>query len=164
MEDEPKPAGNSMNDIRKTPMEMVHDFRKQIPVDVRGLALALGASVEQGWMDPSLTGSLKKAEEEFLITLNGDNSPKQQRIILAHLLGHCILHSHLIQETVTEPYDPGIMEQQENEANEFAMDLLLPIESIKELRAKGITTPGALAERLQVPLAAMNSRLAGIEV
>ena len=57
------------------------------------------------------------------ITINGDLPDVLQKVVLAHELGHCVLHSGSSSAAFHEEY----------EANVFASELLLPDEAVLEV-------------------------------
>ena len=55
-------------------------FRKSIPVDVEGLAQALGIEVHSAYLSDGISGMLERSgEDEFRISLNASDSATRQR-------------------------------------------------------------------------------------
>lgn len=150
--------------------EIVNHFRKQIPVDVEGLALALGIPVKKIAFPPNISGAIKKiGPDKFMIGVNAEHSETRQRFTIAHEIGHFVLHRHLIGDGITDTTayrsdgdspNPNIGAKEETEANKFAANLLMPAESIIYLReAENLRSSTQLARRLEVSPAAMEIRL-----
>ena len=124
--------------------EIVNHFRKQIPVDVEGLALALGVPVKRIAFPPDISGAITKiGSDKFMIGVNAEHSGTRQRFTIAHEIGHFVLHRHLIGKGITDTIayrsdgdspNPNIGPKEETEANKFAANLLMPAESIIYLR------------------------------
>ncbi len=86
-----------------------------------------------------------------VITVNSDLTPELSRIILAHELGHAVLHSNLAG--VHAFHDFRLFDETsvyEYEANIFAADLLIDDEQVLSLLVSDISFFGAAAE-LNVP-------------
>lgn len=112
----------------------------------------------------------RRANDHFLITVNAIDPPTRQRFTTAHELGHYMLHRDRIGDGIADDrayrstssgryHNTRIGPREETQANTFAANLLMPYELIEKLKADGITTPHALADRLQVSEQAMCIRL-----
>lgn len=66
------------------------------------------------------------------ITINSDLPKILQKVVLAHELGHCILHSSSTCATFHEVTLFDSVDRQEYEANVFASELLLSDEDVLE--------------------------------
>lgn len=154
-------------------LEIVNHFRERVPVDVRGLALALDASVSEEDLGPSVSGILQKnGEDRFSIKVNASHSPRRKRFTIAHEIGHLIFHRHLIGDGIIDnkayraegmPKPSKIGPRQETEANKFAANLLMPATAIIELHNAGMTSAKELADRMEVSEAAMEIRLSAMK-
>ncbi len=67
------------------------------------------------------------------ITINGDLPDVLQKVVLAHELGHCVLHSGSSSAAFHEVILFDTADQKEYEANVFASELLLPDEAVLEV-------------------------------
>lgn len=165
------PKLSQMKTITET-LEIVNHFRERIPVDVHGLALALGASVSEENLGPSVSGILQKhGEERFSIQVNASHPYRRKRFTIAHEIGHLVFHSHLIGEGIidnkayrAEGMSKGskIGSKQETEANKFAANLLMPASAIIGLQNEGVTSSKEMADKLEVSEAAMDIRLSSV--
>lgn len=64
------------------------------------------------------------------ITVNSDLPDVLQRLVLAHELGHCILHSGFSSAAFHDVTLFDVTDRKEYEANVFASELLLPDETV----------------------------------
>jgi len=158
-----------MQDISNT-LEIIEHFRRQVPVDVEGLAMALGIPVKRIDFEGNVSGQIKRWNgDKFMIGVNARDAETRQRFTIAHELGHFILHRHLIGNEITDNSayradgktgNPNIGVKEETEANRFAANLLMPAESIIHLREnENITSPQAMAKRLEVSPKSMEIRM-----
>lgn len=67
------------------------------------------------------------------ITVNSDLPDVLQRLVLAHELGHCILHSGSSGAAFHDVTLFDVADRKEYEANVFASELLLPDEAVLEV-------------------------------
>jgi len=129
-------------------LALVKSFMRSIPVNVEGLALALGIKVIYSNLDENISGMLKKEENgHFTIYINDTHAQTRQRFTIAHELGHYMLHRNLIgngiaddcayRSTSSDVYkNTNIGKSEETEANQFAASILMPkpaIENVKTL-------------------------------
>jgi Zn-dependent peptidase ImmA (M78 family) len=149
-------------------LSTVNHFRESIPVDVEGLALALGIKVRKAYLSDNISGMIRKVKEGFEITVNARHPETRQRFTLAHEIGHYVLHRSLMGDGNVDDrayrsdgsvQNNCIGPREETEANKFAANLLMPSEAIKKLRADGIDTPAKMAYLLKVSEGAMRIRL-----
>ena len=154
--------------------ELINQYRKTAPVDVEGLARALGISVRRAYLGSDLSGMIERHDEDkYLITVNAAHVLTRQRFTVAHELGHYMLHRQEIgdgmeddaayRSSSTGRYKNScIGPREETQANQFAANLLMPWELLEKLREEGFSLPeqaARLASRLEVSLRAMRIRL-----
>jgi len=113
------------------------------PVDVHRLARLEGVEVDRSDFGEEISGLLVKDGARAVIGVNGRDVPARQRFTIAHELGHFLLHDsrelfvdrdfvvHFRNETSSTGYDAL-----EVEANQFAAELLMPAEKVRELFSK----------------------------
>lgn len=148
-----------------------------LPVDVQQLARLEGVQVERADFGDEVSGVLVKDGERAIIGINGRHAPTRQRFTIAHELGHYLLHGrrdlfvdkdfivHFRDGNSSTGYDP-----QEVEANQFAAELLMPAEQVREIFAEApfdIDDQGALrrlASRFGVSPMAMAVRLSSLDL
>ena len=153
-----------LDDILRT----LRHFRSTIPVDVEGLALALGIKVRKGFLGPKISGVIERIDDGFEIEVNADHPQTRQRFTIAHEIGHFVLHRALMGDGNVDDCvyrsdgsvkNNRIGPRQETQANKFAAWLLMPSEAIAELRKTGIDDARTMARRLDVSEGAMKIRL-----
>ena len=161
-----------LNEIFKT----INYFITSFPVDVEGLSLALGLKVEKQNLSDDICGMIKKGEGGYIIVVNQNQSLVRQRFTIAHELGHYIYHRSKIGDGIVDTvlyrqtvYDginnSEINARDEQQANNFAANLLMPISLITEINKKaGKTDPKILAEKLNVSIQAISIRLSNLSL
>lgn len=150
--------------------ETVNWFRRNAPVDVVGLATALGVRIRGSFLPSDISGMIERDGNGYAITVNANDPKNRQRFTIAHELGHFMLHRELIGDGIADDRayrstDSGryrntaIGPREETEANGFAANVLMPYELIETLKRTGITSVDDLASRLGVSRHAMSIRL-----
>ncbi|MGZ2438169.1 ImmA/IrrE family metallo-endopeptidase [Sinorhizobium medicae] len=106
---------------------------KMKPLDVFGLAAALGLQVVSRPLEQNTSGYLKKEGESWMLGVNSLHHPNRQRFTAAHEIGHYMLHRD------HSSFVDGLLfrreaqyNQREREANLFASLLLMPEVEIKQ--------------------------------
>lgn len=142
--------------------------RTRPPIDVLAIARDLGVAVFVRPFPSALSALLLRHGENAFIGINSHQAPVRQRFSLAHELGHFILHHkvhHFIDYGVPQAVEgeqPGYHWQQERAANQFAAELLMPAELLKD--DARTTALSRLARRYDVSQEAMGFRLANLEL
>jgi len=109
----------------------------ELPLDVNALVQNYGLSILRQAEDRCLIGTLVLDGARPTIMLNSWFDGCQQRFSLAHLFGHFVLHrssAPLFLDFIrfNEERTPEARRLQEQEANEFAAELLMPEEVLRE--------------------------------
>ena len=151
--------------------ETINRFKAASPVDVEGLATALGVEVRYLRLDEGIAGFIEQPQrDQFAIGVNSADPVTRQRFTIAHEIGHFMLHRHLIGRGVDDDkmyrntearfQNTSIGRQQETEANRFAANVLMPYEAIERVkRERGTESPDVLATVFAVSRHAMHIRL-----
>jgi hypothetical protein len=141
-------------------------FRSTAPVNITGLARALGLAVRQGDLGSQIAGEIfpdlyRGGPSGYTIRVNASDSRRQKRLTVAHEIAHFLRHRHRIQNRLVDDrmYRSRLESTREREAEELAFDLLMPRALIGSLRSSGMNDPGQLADRFDVPLHVMKRRL-----
>lgn len=142
-------------------------FRERLPVDVQGAAEAFGLKVFSANLPERISGVLLKEESHgtpsgFIILVDETEPSERQRFTAAHELGHYLLHRNSVGEKIEENFflhAEGLTSTQEDEANEFARELLMPMKLVVEAIQNGANTLEALAEKFGVTVVAIGNRL-----
>lgn len=112
---------------------------KAAPLDVEGLAASIGLRVQKHPLLDSISGFLKKMDDEWIIGVNALHHPRRQRFTIAHELGHYFLHRHIGEFTDQALFRAGGRSTPEEwEANRFAATLLMPADLFGPMIAKKI--------------------------
>lgn len=134
------------------------------PVDVQAIARELGVAVFARPFPNALSALILRHEKNAFIGVNSHQAPVRQRFSVAHELGHFVLHHadhHFIDYAGgLEGEVPGYDWEHERAANQFAAELLMPVEMLKK-DARTISL-ARLAPRYGVSQEAMGFRLANL--
>lgn len=140
--------------------------RTRPPIDVLAIARDLGVAVFVRPFPIALSALLLRHEQNAFIGINSHQAPVRQRFSLAHELGHFALHhkdGHFIDYGVALAVEgelPGYDWQHETEANQFAAELLMPADLVKN--DARTTALSRLARRYDVSQEAMGFRIANL--
>ncbi len=146
---------------------IIERFQNAAPVDVTGLAEALGLSV---WEDEQLpigvSGKIIRdselgGAEGYSIVVRASDAYVRRRFTVAHEIAHFILHRDRIGSGLIDDglYRSGLSSQEEFDANRLAADILMPRKLIAQYVAEYGPDPQSLARFFQVSEAAMRIRL-----
>lgn len=141
-------------------------WKGKLPVDVCQLARVIGVEVHG---DPNMPEVVTVSRQPggTVIAVNTTQTPARQRFAVAHALGHVAL-GHLT-ESVPQMHD-GVSSfssqaagHQEQEANNFAVDLLMPARALRYALDHGIVKDVAQLVRVfGVSQVAVRHRLRGL--
>lgn len=127
-------------------LEKEHGFHFSAPIDVEKIASKLGITIEN---DPSLNnddiiGEIRFVNEKPVIRINPiqNTYSARRRFTIAHEIGHYCLHSAntkqgFIDSRKTMSRTDSYWDSYESEANDFAANLLMPLDLIYD-EAKSI--------------------------
>ncbi|MBA0192492.1 ImmA/IrrE family metallo-endopeptidase [Pectobacterium carotovorum] len=143
---------------------------RRLPVDPLKIAEAWGARVEalreSAYNNDGLSGLAVIKNGEPRIYFDSNEYYNRQRFTIAHELGHHVLgHTQdgEYHRDNVENYSTGIRDYREVEANQFAAELLMPEDAIRQLVTReGVTSTLRLANIFNVSEAAMHWRLKGL--
>ena len=144
------------------PVEIVSRFLNSAPVDLDGMARALGLVVEERWFDEADTaGMIERAGRTYRISLNHMDSPRRKRFTLAHEIAHYILHRDLIGDGITDRglYRSRLSDTIERQANRYAANLLMPSGLVRAAWREGDCSVAGMAARFNVSEEAARIRL-----
>jgi len=141
-------------------------FRETAPVDIYGLADALGVAIRtKDDLEPTTFGVIfrdvyRGGFSGFTVHVNARHPRREQRITIAHEIAHLQRHrdrplNRLIDDQLHRSQH---MDTKEREANDLGDDLLMPRALISQYRKAGMATD-ELAEKFDVPLARMRRRI-----
>lgn len=158
--------------LRRLPAELrrlIESYQRSAPVDLRGLAAALGLKVKAATLSPGISGEIRPdGEGGYIVRVNRHDSKGRQRFTVAHEIAHLLLHRELIGSGISDDalYRSSLSDAIEAEANRLASDIVMPSELVSNAVrvAQGIGVPdicSQLAETFEVSAAAMNIKLGG---
>jgi hypothetical protein len=150
-----------------TPVEQIsRRFRSAAPVNIAGLARALGLAVRQADLGQDIAGEIfpdlyRGGPSGYTIRVNASDSLPQKRLTIAHEIAHFLLHRNRIQNKLVDDrmYRSRLESGREKDAENLAFHLLMPTRVLGELRSTGLKDPAQLADRFKVPLIAMKRRM-----
>lgn len=133
-----------------------HGLFSESKLDIEKLVQVENILIERNYLDSEISGMLKKIKDQWVIVVNSLHHINRQRYTIAHEFAHYCLHKDLKDSfediTFFRNNDKSSMEY---EANEFAANLLMPKEKVREEIKNGITSLRLLAEKFGVSILAM---------
>lgn len=144
------------------------------PIPVEAIAEMLGARISYMPFEGELAGMLIRSNDDTIIGINSLHHPNRQRFTIAHECGHLILHDgeeiHIDRSFRVNRRDARsskAIDRHEIEANQFAAELLMPFELMKNdldlgFDAENETELKELAKKYQVSVQAITHRISGI--
>jgi Zn-dependent peptidase ImmA (M78 family) len=118
--------------------KILKQYIDNLPLDVIGLAKALGLAVkESNELPDKISGFIKKNNDEVVvICVNERHHINRKRLTVAHELGHYFLHKDKLEGGIIDGIDilyrDGALDDIEKEANDFGANLLMPEDIFKE--------------------------------
>jgi hypothetical protein len=155
-----------MPQIPDATLRLIDHFQNEAPVDVLGLAGALGLNVWEDDLPEGISGKLFRDSDNggdsgYSILVNSPEPPVRKRFTTAHEIAHFILHRDLIDSGIEDDalYRSRLTNAMEAAANRLAADILMPYRLIRELQRAGFSEIPDLANKLQVSQHALSIRL-----
>ncbi len=113
-------------------MELLEETKTiQPPVPVEKIAASRGAQLTYTAFEGDVSGILYRESNRVLIGVNSTHAPTRQRFTIAHEIGHLLMHEgrpvvvdRLVRVNIN--LRDGTSSKEENEANAFAAELLMP--------------------------------------
>lgn len=140
-------------------------------VDVEGIVSDLGIIMKPSEPLPSgVHGRLVMDIDGWEMHLNKADKPLRTRYTIAHMIGHWVMHQDLLgmglcegpdysQDPLDEYANADIGEQEEEQANVFASELLLPAGLVIPLAERGDVSMGEAARQLRCSVAGLQIRM-----
>ena len=147
-----------------SPLAVAAPFLRSAPVDLMGMAEALGLTVDMAAaLSPDVSGRIVRGgagSAGYHIDVNAMHSANRKRFTLAHEIAHYLLHRDLIGDGVEDNglYRSRLSDAIEVEANKFAAQILMPSQLVREVYRLVKSLPG-LTAAFQVSEDAMRIRL-----
>jgi Zn-dependent peptidase ImmA (M78 family) len=120
-------------------MAVAGSFLHTAPVDLLGMADALGLSVDMAAMlSPDLSGRIirnGRGVSGYHIDVNSEHSANRKRFTLAHEIAHYLLHRHLIGDGIEDNalYRSRLSDAVEVEANKLAAQIIMPAALVRDV-------------------------------
>jgi Zn-dependent peptidase ImmA (M78 family) len=153
-------------------LSIIAKFKESAPVDVNGLAKALGINFSVTRMDEHLFGAIRKTGgDRYEIAISDADSEHRQRFTMAHLLGHYYWHREMVDDVLYLDrnynsafcggrWNAAIGPSERTTANRFAVETLMPAALVKRIvREKNTDDPKTIAAALNVSTPIMEIRL-----
>ena len=126
----------------------------------RAISMFSDIKVDYVPMSQAQSGQLCYNDGIWNISINSLHNKKRQRFTLAHEIGHYILHKEKNSEFKdTIMFRNEVLDPMEYKANEFAGELLMPENNLREYIKNGTRNIGELANIFGVSAAAMKYRI-----
>jgi hypothetical protein len=101
---------------------------------------------------------VRKRPREFVIYVSEVGFPLRERYIIAHELGHFVLHSQCGKYEIKQGYEKRTSEGEERQADLFARALLIPADQLCLLAKNNFSLLG-LSMHFCVPTGVLNQRI-----
>lgn len=129
-------------------------------LDIEGVIKSFGINIIKKPLFNDISGIFSQNEDgTYTIQVNSLHHPRRQRFTLAHELAHYCLHRHLkvaFEDKVL--FRGGMISPEENEANSFAGEILMPTEQFMENINNGNNSIQGLSDAFQVSSLAVRVR------
>lgn len=156
-----------MTELSLEHQQLIDRFQQEAPVNVTGLAEALGLAV---WEDEDLpigvSGKIFRDPDGggasgYSISVRASDALVRRRFTLAHEIAHFLLHKNRIGDSLTDDalYRSGLSNWEEVEANRLAADILMPRKLIVHYARTWGYDPETLCNFFKVSAEAMRIRL-----
>jgi Zn-dependent peptidase ImmA (M78 family) len=138
-----------------SPTEIIGEFTRDAPVNVRGLAEAFGLDVRGEPLTSDISGKIEKRwfGNTYVVTYNSTHSTTRQRFTIAHEIAHFVLHRDLIGDGIVDnamyrstPQNDPI----ETQANSYAATILMPAPLVREKFREGVKSFTGMATTFDV--------------
>jgi hypothetical protein len=150
--------------IATNPMLLAASFFHSAPVDLQGMADALGLSVNMSARLPmDVSGSITRrasGKAGYHIDINAAHSINRKRFTLAHEIAHYLLHRDLIGDGIEDNglYRSRLSDFIEIQANKLAAQMVMPAPLVREVY-RVVKSLAGLTAAFQVSEEAMRIRL-----
>jgi hypothetical protein len=154
-------VSHSTADIRRQAARLLQSAGvSREPVSLRDVVSALNLEVVRAAGEPFFCeAALEPVGDGHQIVLRGATSEQRRRFTIAHEVGHFVLHpQRLAPERGGDPGNAA-WQQQEREADQFAAELLMPEDLLREAVVRHGPDVSRLADQFQVSRPAMQTRL-----
>jgi Zn-dependent peptidase ImmA (M78 family) len=148
---------------RRTPVQnVIRRFTDNVPVDIVGLANALGLTVIESDLGTNAGEIFRDIRRGgfngFSILINANDPHVRRRYTIGHEIAHFLRHRDRVKNRLVDDrmYRSGHGRTVENEADALAADLLMPRRMIAQFRTAGLNNVEELAAKFDVSVPAMS--------
>lgn len=148
----------------KSPLTIIGEFMESAPVDIHGMANALGLKIVEEELPSNISGKITRKypwDDEYFITISSSHSETRKRFTIAHEIAHFVFHRSMIGDGIfdNELYRGSLSNAVERQANQYAANFLMPQDLMRRAWSEGIQTPEALARHFKVSPAVAEIRI-----
>jgi hypothetical protein len=153
-------VSHSIVDIRRQAASLLQSAGvSREPVSLRDVVSALNLEVVRTAGEPfSCEAALEPVGDGHRIVLPGSSPEGRRRFTIAHEIGHFVLHPHRLAPERNGGVNAA-WQAEEREADQFAAELLMPEDLVREAVLLHGTDSVRLADRFEVSRQAMQVRL-----
>lgn len=148
-------------------LRRAHGDPDDLPVNAQDLAESAGVEVRArgGPAEPMYPyrGRLLYLDGRPVIELNRAEEPLRRRVVLAHALGHHLLGHGPVPPETAPTLSIACTRRIEQEATQFALELLMPDAALYRLMNHGMVSARRLAQKFLVPESSVHARLQTLE-
>lgn len=132
----------------------------KLPIDIYSVSEYLGIDIKEEVMDDELSGFIEPRRTGWVIGVNSYHHSNRQRFTIAHEIGHFLLHKPSEKHVdITFARRAGRRNKMENEADNFAANLLMPEKEVRERISAGESSLEKLAALFGVSAMAVKYRV-----
>ena len=142
-------------------LSKAEENRKNDPLDIEWVVTELfGLKIQKTDLGDTTSGFLNQLDDGWCIFVNKYENERRQRFTIAHELGHFLLHkSKPTFEKDFIFFRDNNNNKEEREANDFAAELLMPENYVRDYIAKGNNTIKLLADKFYLSTPAVKYRV-----
>ena len=150
----------NLDAIKAAARDFVKTNRLKVPISKEELMKAIkGVLYEMSSMPSKIHGYGFKKRNKTFIVLNARESRTRKLEVIAHEIGHCVLHDNKYQINFCGSLKHG----SHKEATIFASELLVPDQHLRKTIGSGITDPRKIAKIYGVPVSMIRDRITELQ-
>ena len=146
-------------------LDTIRSHQENFPVPVDLIARTLGIEIcHSDTLPENISGFIKRHDTDprkYEIHVNATHNKSRRRFTIAHELAHFILHKDHIGDCITDDalYRSSLSSRIEVEANELAMNILMPWHLLEPRLKEDHVSVNSLSREFDVSTSAMAVRL-----
>jgi len=129
-------------EIQREAKKILTNFQiKKLPIPIKRIAKLMNITVKlANFEDDDISGMIFRDGEKVIIGINSHHPETRQRFTLGHEIGHFLLHDFNVHVDARNAVPLRLRDEvssqgtddEEIEANQFAAELLMPVEFVKK--------------------------------